>query len=62
MIPYSEINGFWFLRLTTLAISPENRARAFTTHYQQQVENGLFSPGTTRLQQLVDVATVQIRN
>lgn len=62
VIPYSEINGFWFLRLTTLAISPENRARAFTTHYQQQVENGLFSPGTTRLQQLVDVATAQIRN
>lgn len=62
VIPYSEINGFWFLRLTTLAISTENRARAFTTHYQQQVENGLFSPETTRLQQLVDVAVAQIRN
>lgn len=62
VMPYSAINGFWFLRLTTLAISPENRARAFSTHYQQQVDNGLYSPGTTCLQQLVDVATAQIWN
>lgn len=60
VIPYSEINGFWFLRLTTLAISPQNRERTFTTHYQQQVQNGLYSPGTTDLQQLVDVASAQV--
>ncbi|MCJ8160209.1 hypothetical protein [Acinetobacter zhairhuonensis] len=61
VLPYSAINGFWFLRLTTLAVSPENRARAFTTHYQQQVDNGLFSPGTTQLQQLQDIALMQIQ-
>lgn len=61
VMPYSAINGFWFLRLTTLAVSPENRARAFTTHYQQQVDNGLFSPGTTQLQQLQDIALMQIQ-
>lgn len=61
VMPYSSINGFWFLRLTTLAVSPVNRARAFTTHYQQQVDNGLFSPGTTQLQQLQDIALMQIQ-
>lgn len=62
VIPYTEVSGFWFLRLTTLAVSPENRSRAFTTHYQQQIDNGLYSPGTTRLQQLLDVATAQVKN
>lgn len=57
---HSAIDGFWFLRLTTLAVSPENRKRAFSTHYDQQVENGLYSPGTTEMQQLVDVALSQL--
>lgn len=61
VMPFSEISGFWFLRFTTLAISPENRKRAFTTHFEQQVANGLFSPGVTQLQQLIDVAQAQIR-
>lgn len=60
VMPYDVLPGFWFLRLTTLAISPENRKRAFTTHFSQQVENGLYSPGTTQLQQLIDVAQSQI--
>ncbi len=62
IIPYSAIQGFWFLRLTTLAISPENRKRAFTTHFEQQVNNGLFSPDSTLLQQLNDVATSQLKD
>lgn len=60
VIPYTALNGFWFLRLTTLAISPENRKRAFSTHYKQQVANGLYSPGTTELTQLLNVAQAQI--
>lgn len=60
IIPYKAIQGFWFLRLTTLAISPENRKRAFTTHFEQQVKNGLFSPDTTLLKQLNDVAISQL--
>lgn len=59
VIPYDEIPGFWFLRLTTLAVSPQNRKRAFSTHFQQQVDNGLYSPGTTELQQLLEVAQAQ---
>lgn len=60
VIHYKEITGLWFLRLTTLAISPENRKRAFTTHFEQQVLNGLYSPATTQLSQLRDVAIAQL--
>ena len=60
VIPIDEIDGFWFLRVTTLAVSPKNRARAFTTHFKQQVDNGLFSPDSTELNQLLHVAKDQI--
>lgn len=60
IIPITEVSGFWFLRLTTLAVSPENRARAFNAHFKQQVDNGLFSPGTTQLNQLLSIASEQI--
>ena len=60
IIPITEVDGFWFLRLTTLAVSPENRARAFNAHYKQQVDNGLFSPGTTQLDQLIKIAAEQV--
>lgn len=60
MIPLNEVEGFWFLRLTTLAVSPTNRARAFNNHYEQQVRNGLFNPGVTTIKQLRDVATEQV--
>ena len=59
IIPVEAVT-FWFLRITTLAISPENRPRAFTTHFKQQVDNHLFSPETTKLSQLVDIANEQI--
>ena len=59
-MPYDAIDGFWFLRLTTLAVSPVHRKRAFTTHFDQQVANGLYSPGTTELEQLYLVALSQI--
>ena len=61
IIPFKAIVNFWFLRITTLAVSPENRKRAFTTHFEQQVHNGLFSPDTTLLKQLNDVANSQLR-
>lgn len=60
IIPLSEVDGFWFLRLTTLSVSPKNRARAFTSHFKQQIDNGLFSPDTTQLDQLRIVALEQI--
>ncbi|QER40006.1 hypothetical protein F2A31_09845 [Acinetobacter suaedae] len=60
VIPISSMKGFWFLRLTTLAVSPENRARAFGYHFKQQVDNGLFRPDTTELSQLMEIAQDQI--
>ncbi|HBO71345.1 MAG TPA: hypothetical protein DD639_03060 [Acinetobacter sp.] len=60
VIPISQMNGFWFLRLTTLAVSPQNRARAFGYHFKQQVDNGLFRPDTTELSQLMEIAQDQI--
>jgi len=51
-IPLAECGGFRMLRLTTLAVSPANRARAFSVHFDAQREAGLFEPGTTRLDQL----------
>lgn len=60
VIPLADIQGFWFLRLTTLAVSPENRERAFSTHFRQQIENDLFSPDVAQLSQLVEVAEQQV--
>ncbi|NHB57720.1 hypothetical protein [Acinetobacter shaoyimingii] len=60
VIPIDQVEGFWFLRLTTLAVSPQNRARAFNAHFKQQIDNGLFSPDTTELSQLKEVALDQI--
>ena len=54
-----EIPGFYFLRLTTLAISSANRRRAFSSHFEQQVQNGLYSPETTQLSQILQVAKAQ---
>jgi hypothetical protein len=51
-IRVSDCDGFRLLRLTTLAVSPEHRARAFSAHFQAQVQAGLFEPDTTELQQL----------
>ncbi|OEC87396.1 hypothetical protein [Acinetobacter sp. YK3] len=60
VIPIAEMNGFWFLRLTTLAVSPQHRARTFGYHFKQQVDNGLFRPDSTELAQLMDIAKDQI--
>lgn len=60
VVPLEQCEGFWFLRLTTLAVSPKNRARAFSTHFQQQVKNGLFSPESVTMSQLLTVAQEQV--
>jgi hypothetical protein len=52
--------GFRFLRLSTLAVTPENRQRAFSSHFQAQLDAGLFSPRTITVAQLVQVAQEQL--
>jgi hypothetical protein len=60
IIPISRCSGFRFLRLSTLAVSPEHRARAFTAHFEAQVTAGLFAPGETTIDQLRQLAKRQI--
>jgi hypothetical protein len=60
LIPIAQCAGFRFLRLSTLAVSPKNRARAFTAHFQAQVAAGLFAPGETTIDQLRRLAEQQI--
>lgn len=56
-LPISATRGR-FLRLTTLAVAPEDRPRAFTSHFAQQVANHLFSPDTTTLDMLCARANI----
>jgi hypothetical protein len=53
IVPIDRIAQFRFLRFTTLAVDPVDRPRAFSTHFQQQVAGGLFSPDTTRIDDLI---------
>lgn len=55
-IPLGLCEGFRLLRLTTLAVSPRNRHRAFTVHFEAQRAAGLFEPGSTKLEQLQHLA------
>lgn len=60
IIPVRRCTGFRFLRLTTLSVSPQHRPRAFTTHFQSQVDAGLFAPGEATIEQLRRVAEEQL--
>ncbi len=55
-LEFSSIRAGRLLRLTTLAVAPSARKRAFSTHFQQQVEGGLYSPDATTIEQLAAVA------
>lgn len=55
-LPAERLQGARLLRLTTLAIEPAFRARAFSAHFKQQVDGGLFSPDSTRIEQLAAIA------
>ncbi len=60
VIPIAECAGFRFLRLSTLAVSPQHRERAFTTHFQAQLAAGLFAPREATIQQLRRLAEAQL--
>lgn len=60
VVPLQVCEGFRFLRLTTLAVSPANRARAYTAHFQAQVAAGLFAPGRVTVEQLAQIAREQV--
>ena len=58
----AHCEGFRFLRLTTLAVTPANRARAFTVHFAAQRDQGFFGPETASIGQLEKVARLAVRN
>ena len=60
VIPIARCSGFRFLRLSTLAVSPQHRERAFTTHFQAQLAAGLFAPGEATIEQLLRLAREQL--
>ncbi len=60
ILPIAACSGFRFLRLSTLAVSPAHRERAFTTHFQAQLAAGLFGPGEATIEQLRRVAHNQL--
>jgi hypothetical protein len=60
VIPVGACSGFRFLRLSTLAVSPPHRARAFTAHFQAQLDAGLFSPGEATVEQIRRLAASQL--
>lgn len=60
VIPISLCTGFWFLRLSTLSVSPAHRERAFTSHFDWQLAAGLFSHHSTDIRQLLAIADAQL--
>ncbi|HXK20495.1 MAG TPA: hypothetical protein VNG33_21945 [Polyangiaceae bacterium] len=60
VIPIARCSGFRFLRLSTLAVSPQHRERAFTSHFQAQLAAGLFAPGEATIGQLLRLAREQL--
>jgi hypothetical protein len=59
-LPLACVASARLLRLTTLAVCPADRARAFSAHYQQQIDGGLFSPDATTIEQLIEFAREQV--
>ena len=59
-IPLSECTGFRFLRLTTLAVSPENRKETFKNHYDFQDQNGMPHFDTATIENFLTLARQKI--
>lgn len=56
----SAYSGFRFLRLTTLAVPPACRQRAFTSHYAWQERTGCLGYATTDIRQFMELAQNQL--
>lgn len=50
-----------FLRLTTLAVAPPNRERAFSAQFRRQIVGNMLSPATTTLDDLRAFAAGQLQ-
>ncbi len=61
VLPLGCVQRARFLRLTTLAVEPAVRARAFGRQLESQVQAGMFSPLTTTISNLREFAQRAIR-
>ncbi|GMV28625.1 MAG: hypothetical protein AMXMBFR59_07500 [Rhodanobacteraceae bacterium] len=59
-LPIPVLAEVRFLRLTTLAVAPESRRRAFLHQVNSQIQANMLSPLTCTMQQLRDVAEQQL--
>lgn len=50
-----------FLRLTTLAVTPEHRQRAFSSQFKRQLDGNMLSPASTTLDDMRHFATSHVR-
>ena len=50
-----QCQGFRYLRLTTLAVSPASRARTFTTQYANQREKIFYDPENTVIENFIQL-------
>lgn len=54
--PLTALEQTRFLRLTTLAVAPEERKRAFSVQFQHQITSNMLSPQSTKLADLLAYA------
>jgi hypothetical protein len=52
VFPWRSLSSVHFLRLTTLAVSPASRRRAFTCQLDRQLQQDMLSPATSSLDDL----------
>lgn len=60
VLPLPALAQVRFLRLTTLALAPEHRERAFGEQFRRQVSGNLLSPRSTTLDDLLRFAAARI--
>lgn len=54
--PLTQLEQTRFLRLTTLAVAPKERKRAFSVQFQHQITSNMLSPQSTELADLLAYA------
>lgn len=61
ILPIAAIKEARFLRLTTLAVTPEHRQRAFSSQFKRQLDGNMLSPASTTLDDMRRFAVAMIK-
>lgn len=62
LLPLAAVAQARFLRLTTLAVEPRDRRRAFSAQLEAELRGGMLSPATTTLMELRAFAASEARS